>query len=63
MQVLPLLQHPCCAGSTRLTFPVQEQRCHPMPPVPNSSSISVESVTIMCDSLFMPIDIFLPNNG
>ena len=63
MQPLPLLQQPCCAGSTRLTFPVQEQRCHPMPPVPNSNSISVESVTIMCDSRFIPTDFFQPYNG
>ena len=63
MQPLPLLQQPCCAGSTRLTFPEHEQRCHPIPPVPNSNSNSVESVTIMCDSLFMHTDNFRLNNG
>ncbi|MBO4599556.1 MAG: hypothetical protein J5641_02335 [Bacteroidales bacterium] len=60
MQLLPLLQHPCWAGSTKLTFPEQEHRCHPMPLLPNNSNISVEIVTIMCDNVLMAESIVSP---
>ena len=63
IHLLPLLQQLCVAGSTRLTLPVQAQRCHPMPPLPNSSNTSVERVTIMCDSLFIfytPLTVVMP---
>ncbi|MBR5352173.1 MAG: hypothetical protein IK126_00520 [Bacteroidales bacterium] len=58
---LLLLQQPSPDGDTRLTCPVQEHFCHPMPPAPNSTSTSTEQVTMICDSLFIaPITLTLP---
>ena len=53
MQGLPVLQHPLWWMSNRLTLPVQEQRCHPMPLLPKSIMVSMAIAIVICDSLFM----------
>ena len=53
MQGLPFLQHPLWWLSKRLTLPVQEQRCHPMPLLPKSIMVRMARSIVICDSLFM----------
>jgi hypothetical protein len=53
MQGLPFLQHPLWRLSKRLTLPVQEQRCHPMPLLPKSIMVRMARAIVICDSLFM----------
>lgn len=54
MQSLPRLQQPS-SNRRILTLPEQEQRWHPMPPAPKTSSRNTDSDTMICDSLFIAL--------
>ena len=53
MQSLPLLQQPWSSRRI-LTLPEQEQRWHPMPPAPKTSSRNTANDTMICDINFIP---------
>lgn len=54
MQSLPRLQQPWSSRRI-LTLPEQEQRWHPMPPAPKTSSRNTASDTMICDINFIEL--------
>ena len=54
MQSLPRPQQPSSIRRI-LTLPEQEQRWHPMPPAPKTSSKNTASDTMICDIIFIEL--------